>query len=129
MQRRNFLQQTFGAGIATVLSSSLIAQAATATKKTAAAKPFNLNYALHDGMFQNSAGPGCLTQIRFGHAAGFRCIEDNGMMARTYEQQLQIGDLLKSWGMQMGVFVITSDRLHWKTALTRGKREWIDKLL
>lgn len=129
MQRRNFLQQTFGAGIATVLSSSLIAQAATATKKTAAAKPFNLNYAFHDGMFQNSAGPDFLNQIRFAHAAGFRSIEDNGMMARTPEQQQQIGDLLKSLGMQMGVFVITSDNWHWKTTLTTGKQEWIDKML
>lgn len=129
MQRRNFLQQAFGAGIATVLSSSAIAQAATATKKTAAAKPFNLNYAFHDGMFQNSAGPDFLDQIRFAHAAGFRSIEDNGMMGRTPEQQQKIGDLLKALGMQMGVFVITSDNWHWKTTLTTGKQEWIDKML
>lgn len=129
MQRRNFLQQTFGAGVATVLSGSLMAQAATTSKKTSAAKPFNLNYAFHDGMFQNSAGTDFLDQIRFAHAAGFRSIEDNGMMGRTPEQQQQIGNLLASLGMQMGVFVITSDNWHWKTTLTTGKQEWIDKML
>ena len=129
MQRRNFLQQTFGAGMATMLSGSLFGQAAPANQKPSAAKTFNLNYAFHDGMFQNSAGPDFLDQIRFAHAAGFRSIEDNGMMGRTPEQQQQIGNLLKSLGMQMGVFVITSDNWHWKTTLTTGKQEWIDKML
>ena len=128
MQRRNFLQQSLGAGIATVVGSSVLAQT-TATTKTAAAKPFNLNYAFHDGMFKNSGGADFLDQIRFAHAAGFRSIEDNGMMGRTPEQQKKIGDLLASLGMQMGVFVITSDNWHWKTTLTTGKQEWIDKML
>lgn len=129
MERRNFLQQTFGAGMAALLSSPVIAQAGKPAGKTSAAKPFNLNYAFHDGMFQNSAGPDFLDQIRFAHAAGFRSIEDNGMMGRTPEQQQKIGDLLKSLGMQMGVFVITSDNWHWKTTLATGKQEWIDKML
>jgi hydroxypyruvate isomerase len=29
----------------------------------------------------------------------------------------------------MGVFVITSDSWHWKTSLTTGKQEWIDKMM
>jgi hydroxypyruvate isomerase len=31
--------------------------------------------------------------------------------------------------MTMGVFVITSDNWHWKTSLTTGKQEWIDKMI
>ena len=31
--------------------------------------------------------------------------------------------------MRMGVFVITSDNWHWKTSLTSGKQEFIDRLM
>jgi hydroxypyruvate isomerase len=31
--------------------------------------------------------------------------------------------------MRMGVFVITSDSWHWKTSLTTGKQEWVDKMM
>ena len=59
---------------------------------------------------------------------GFRSIEDNGMMGRTADQQKKIGDTLSKLGMNMGVFVITSDSWHWKTSLTTGKQEWIEKM-
>lgn len=95
---------------------------------TTAEKPFNLSYAIHDGMFRNSGGADFLDQIRFAYDMGFRAIEDNGMMERSPEQQKKIGDLLAKLGMRMGVFVITSDSWHWKTSLATGKKEFIDRM-
>jgi hydroxypyruvate isomerase len=91
--------------------------------------PFNLDYAFHDGMFKNNGGADFLDQIRWAHDQGFRSIEDNGMMGRTADQQKKIGDLLAKLGMRMGVFVITSDSWHWKTSLTTGKQEFIDRMM
>jgi hydroxypyruvate isomerase len=51
------------------------------------------------------------------------------MMSRPVEQQKKIGDTLAKLGMTMGVFVVTSDSWHWKTSLTTGKQEWIDKII
>jgi hydroxypyruvate isomerase len=93
-----------------------------------AGKPFQLDYAFHDGMFRQQAGDSFLDQIRFAHELGFRSIEDNGMMGRSEADQKKIGELLASLGMRMGVFVITSDSWHWKTSLTSGKKEWIDRM-
>lgn len=96
---------------------------------TAAEKTFNLDYAFHDGMFKNHGGNDFIEQIKFAHSMGFRSIEDNGMMGRPVEMQKKIGDTLASLGMRMGVFVITSENWHWKTSLTTGKQEWIDKMI
>ena len=92
-------------------------------------KIFKLNYAIHDGMFKNNAGDDFIEQIKFAHSAGFRAIEDNGMMGRPVEQQKKIGDTLAMLGMSMGVFVITSNNWHWKTSLASGKQEWIDLMI
>jgi hydroxypyruvate isomerase len=131
MKRRSFLQQTALAG-ASLLTASGVSAAATPVYKQpvpVADKPFNLNYAFHDGMFKNHAGNDIIDQIKFGYDHGFRSIEDNGMMGRTPEMQKKIGDTLQKLGMNMGVFVITSDQWHWKTTLTTGKQEWIDKMI
>ena len=93
-----------------------------------AGKVFNLNYAFHDGMFKNNGGPNFIDQIKFAHEMGFRAIEDNGMMSRPVDEQKKIGDTLAKLGMQMGVFVVTSDSWHWKTSLTTGKQEFIDRM-
>lgn len=98
-------------------------------EQTIAEKTFNLDYAFHDGMFKNSGGNDFIDQIKFAHSMGFRSIEDNGMMGRPAEQQKKIGDTLASLGMRMGVFVITSDNWHWKTSLTTGKQEHIDRMI
>lgn len=128
MERRNFLKQSALASASLIGFSSL--QAAPKTKgPVKAEKPFNLNYAIHDGMFKNSAGDNFIDQIKFAYDMGFRSIEDNGMMGRTVDQQKKIGDTLAKLGMTMGVFVITSDNWHWKTSLTTGKQEWIDKMI
>jgi hydroxypyruvate isomerase len=128
MERRNFLKQSALASASLVGFSSLQAKPKTEIN-TKGAKPFNLNYAIHDGMFKNSAGEDFIDQIKFAYEMGFRSIEDNGMMGRTADQQKKIGDTLAKLGMAMGVFVITSDNWHWKTSLTTGKQEWIDKMI
>jgi hydroxypyruvate isomerase len=97
--------------------------------QTIAEKTFNLDYAFHDGMFKNNGGNDFIDQIKFAHSMGFRSIEDNGMMGRPVEQQKKIGDTLAALGMRMGVFVITSDNWHWKTSLTTGKQEFIDRMV
>jgi hydroxypyruvate isomerase len=92
-------------------------------------KAFNLPYAIHDGMFANHAGKDFTDQIKFAHDKGFRAIEDNGMMSRTVQEQERIGKTLSDLGMQMGVFVITTESWHWKTSLATGKQEWKDRIV
>lgn len=129
MQRRRFLTQGFAASAAALIAPAALAHPnKDNVENTFAEKPFNLNYAFHDGMFKNHAGNDFIDQIKFAHSMGFRSIEDNGMMGRTPEQQKKIGDTLASLGMQMGVFVITTDNWHWKTTLATGKQEWIERL-
>ncbi len=127
MQRRNFLQRASLAG--TALLTGNILSAAEKHTASLADKTFNLNYGFHDGMFANHAGKNFIDQIKFAHDKGFRSIEDNGMMSRTVEEQKKIGETLTSLGMQMGVFVITTDGWHWKTSLATGKAEWKDKMV
>ena len=129
MQRRNFLKDSLVVGAASLVPSSLLAQKKKAEVTTSDSKPFKLNYGIHDGMFKNNAGDSFIEQIKFAHANGFRAIEDNGMMGRSVEQQKSIGDTLAKLGMTMGVFVLTSDGWHWKTSLTTGKQEWLDRMV
>ncbi len=128
MKRRNFLQNSFLTSAAVITGSQLFANPEK-EKYFSEDKPFNLDYAFHDGMFKNNAGDDFLHQIQWAYDRGFRSIEDNGMMSRPVEQQKKIGDLLAKLGMKMGVFVITSDSWHWKTSITTGKQEWIDKMV
>lgn len=127
MQRRDFMQQSLLAGGA-LISGSVMANQNKGGKGIEDGKTFNLNYAFHDGMFKNHGGNDFVDQIKWAHDMGFRGIEDNGMMGRTVEQQKKIGDTLAKLGMTMGVFVITSDSWHWKTSLTTGKQEFIDRM-
>ena len=115
------------AGAAAFSGPGLFAKNPNPGKETAD-KPFNLNYATHDGMFKNNGGENFIDQIKFAYDNGIRSIEDNGMMSRTPEMQQKIGDTLAKLGMQMGVFVITSDNWHWKTSLTTGKAEFIERM-
>ena len=127
MNRRNFVRSGLLAGAALSTRSSFFSKENKITMQQD--KPFNLNYAFHDGMFKNHGGNDFIDQIKFAHDKGFRSIEDNGMMSRPAEQQKKIGDTLAQLGMTMGVFVITSDSWHWKTSLASGKQEWIDKMI
>ena len=127
MQRRKFLQDSLMAGGGIFAAGSIGSNSQTLNKMEAG-KVFNLNYAFHDGMFKNNGGPNFIDQIKFAHEMGFRAIEDNGMMSRPVDEQKKIGDTLAKLGMQMGVFVVTSDSWHWKTSLTTGKQEFIDRM-
>lgn len=129
MERRKFMQQSL------LASGALFTSATGASAKNNIDHPlndektFHLNYGIHDGMFKGHAGNDFVDQIKFAHSVGFRSIEDNGMMSRTVDEQKKIGDTLSKLGMSMGVFVVTSDNWHWKTSLTTGKQEWIDKMI
>jgi hydroxypyruvate isomerase len=129
MQRRHFLKQGFAASAATLVTSSVFAGPVSGPKQQLPKeKPFNLNYAFHDGMFENHAGKDFIEQIKFAHNMGFRSIEDNGMMRRSEDLQKKIGETLASLGMQMGVFVIDGGD-NWKVSLATGKQEFKDKFL
>lgn len=129
MQRRKFMQQALLTSGALVTSAVSASASNTVKYGRPDEKIFKLNYAFHDGMFKNHAGDDFIEQIKFAHSAGFRSIEDNGMMGRPVEQQKKIGDTLAKLGMTMGVFVITSNDWHWKTSLASGKQEWIDLMI
>ena len=125
MERRGFLRNSAFAGAAVLPGLSLFGN----EKTTELQKPFNLNYGFHDGMFAAHAGKDFIDQIKFAHEHGFRSIEDNGMMDRTPEMQAKIGDTLAKLGMQMGVFVITTNGWHWKMSLATGKQEFKDLIV
>ena len=129
MQRRKFMQQALLAGGSLFVPAASVIARNAGLQKVQDEKTFNLNYGIHAGMFKNHAGDDFVEQIKFAHSMGFRSIEDNGMMGRPVEQQKKIGDTLAKLGMTMGVFVVTTDNWHWKTSLTTGKQEWIDKML
>lgn len=124
MQRRHFMQQSALAG-----AGLLAATVAKAGKKTGMADtPFHLNYAIHDGMFKNSAGNDFIDQIKYAYDLGFRAIEDNGMVGRSADMQQKIGDALAKLGMQMGVFVVDKGGND-ANSLTTGKQEYVDVFL
>jgi hydroxypyruvate isomerase len=114
-------------------ASLLTAAAAKATHKEkehgkVTSEPFHLNYAIHDGMFKNSAGDDFIDQIKFAYDAGFRSIEDNGLPGRTPAMQSKIGDALAKLGMSMGVFVLDKGGNDANT-LTAGKPENVEIFL
>jgi hydroxypyruvate isomerase len=129
MQRRKFMQQA--ALTSAALVSSGIVNAKEENKRediSAADKPFNLNYAIHDGMFSHHAGKDFIDQIKFAHERGFRSIEDNGMRGRDVEQQKKIGDTLSKLGMNMGVFV--AHNIDWqKPTITGNDKSKRDQFL
>ena len=132
MERRNFLKQNMLATGALLGTTSLLASNTNNVAKKYSVmentSPFKCNYAIHDGMFKNTAGPDFIEQIKYAHSMGFRAIEDNGMMGRTPEMQQKIGDTLASLGMHMGVFVVafsSNDKIN----LTTGSQEWRDKFV
>lgn len=125
MNRRKFIARaTAIAGAWTVGRYVTDAHPAAATPEPT----FKMNYAPHDGMFQNHAGKNFVDQIRFMHEQGFRAIEDNGLLGRPVAEQEKIGSTLAQLGMTMGVFVVDAGD-NWKTSLTSGKQEFKDNFL
>ncbi|WP_129716566.1 hydroxypyruvate isomerase family protein [Pedobacter sp. SYP-B3415] len=126
MNRTEFLKAS--ALTAGLVSSGSLFQDAAAYAGPSAAKTFNLNYGPHEGQFENHAGKSFTDQIQYMYDQGFRSIEDNGYLGRSVEQQKKIGDLLAKLGMTMGVFVVDGGD-NWKTSLTTGKKEFVDKFV
>ncbi len=126
MKRSEFIKNSLLAGVALTATGTT---AFSQNKKPGSpSKPFTLNFAPHQGMFETHAGSDFLDQIKFMHEHGFRGIEDNGMLRRSKEEQTKIGDLLGKLDMTMGVFVIDGGD-NWKTSLTTGKQEFLDNFI
>jgi hydroxypyruvate isomerase len=129
MKRSEFIRNSLlTAGAITTGAGLTNTFAAEKTNGTLSDKTFNLDYAPHQGMFQNHAGKSFLDQIQFMYDKGFRSIEDNGYLGRSVEEQEKIGNLLAKLGMRMGVFVVDGGD-NWKTSLTTGKKEFKDKFI
>ncbi len=122
MQRRNFIKTSLAAFAAVTVAPAFSTNSA---KANPAQPTFKLNYAPHDGMFKNNAGPDFVDQIKFMHDQGFRAIEDNGMLKRSVADQERIGNTMAQLGMTMGVFVVDGGE-NWKTSLTTGQQEFKD---
>ena len=108
MERRHFLRTLATSSLFAAVPAAAfpLAQAAPAAAARAPRRTFKLKYAPHFGMFQASAGPDLLDQIRFIADNGFTAFEDNGMMGRPVDVQQQIADLMAKLGLSMGVFVV-----------------------
>lgn len=122
MNRRHFIKNS------ALVGGGLSVAGVPPVSNSEAAKPFNLNYAPHFGMFENSAGKDLFDQLKYMADNGFKSLEDNGMLGRTTEVQTKIGDTLAKLGMTMGVFVIDGGD-NWKTSLTTGKQEFKDNFI
>lgn len=123
MNRRHFVKNN-------LLAAGAFAFAADggATTVKPANKTFNLDYAFHDGMFQNSAGKNFIDQIKYAYDKGFRSIEDNGMTGRNAAEQSKIGETLAKLNMRMGVFVVPKGG-NGANTLAAGKKEFVDIFL
>ena len=121
MRLRNFRQQSAFAGASLFTASAVNA---SSIKNKPGNVPFNLNYAIHDGMFKNSAGNDFIDQLKYAYDLGFRSMEDNGMVGRSKDIQQKIGDTLAKLGMEMGVFVVDKGGND-ANSLTTGKQEYV----
>ena len=123
MERRDFIKKSVAAS---ALAGGILHQGFGAGQP--AKHKFNLKYAPHFGMFENSAGKDVIDQLKFMADEGFPALEDNGMMGRPVEMQNKIGETLVKLGMTMGVFVIDGGD-NWKSSLTTGKPEFRDNFV
>lgn len=125
ISRRQVLQGGLVAG-ASLAAGPLLAS--TKESATVQKPPFKLKYAPHFGMFQNSAGPDPVDQLKFAADEGFRGWEDNGMKGRSVEEQNRIAKAMTSLDITMGVFVVNLDTA-WAPTLSTGNKESLDKFL
>jgi len=129
MKRSEFIKSTLlTAGAITTSGGLSSALASENNNLLAGDKTFNMDYAPHQGMFENHGGKSFLDQIQFMYDKGFRSIEDNSYLNRPVDEQEKIGSLLTKLGMRMGVFVVDGGD-NWKTSLTTGKKEFKDKFI
>ena len=125
MNRRNFVRNSLLAGASIASATTVFGKENKTQQKD---KPFNLDYAFHDGMFKNHGGNDFIDQIKFAYDKGFRSIEDNGLTGRSVEQQTKIGETLAKLDMKMGVFVVPKGG-NSANSLAAGKKEYIDIFL
>jgi len=123
MERRKFIQK---ATLTTALAG--LSPYFGISKGSFSKYSFNLNYAPHFGMFKNHAGNNLVKQIEFMADQGFSALEDNGMMARSIDDQKKIAVALEKYSMRMGVFVIDGGD-NWKVSLATGKKDYLDNFL
>ncbi|HMR91139.1 MAG TPA: TIM barrel protein [Chitinophagaceae bacterium] len=126
MHRRSFVKAGLLTGAATAAGS--LAFGKEKNTPDHADKPFNLDYAPHEGMFRNHGGADFIDQIKYACDKGFRSIEDNGMTGRTPDMQQKIGETLAKLNMRMGVFVVPKGG-NSANSLAAGKQEYIDIFL
>ncbi len=125
MTRRDMLKAGLTASAAIAAAPIL---ASEEESKTLPKGPFKLNYAPHFGMFQNSAGPDLVDQLKFAADEGFRAWEDNGMRGQSPANQEKLGKAMKDLGITMGVFV--ANDIDWSTpTMTTGSKEVLEKFL
>lgn len=82
MHRRNFLQ-TGALGATGLLTTGVLQASPRPAPVLEKGKPFQLDYAFHQGIFREHVGSSFLDEIRFAHNLGFHSKEDNGMMGRS----------------------------------------------
>jgi hydroxypyruvate isomerase len=114
MNRRNFTQSAFLAGLGLSAAPSLFAQSGVV-----APHKYNLNYAPHLGMFRHSAGDDPIDQLNFMADQGFTAFEDNNMNTRPIALQEKMAATMRKRNLTMGVFVAYKDFK--KPTLTRDK--------
>jgi hydroxypyruvate isomerase len=128
IQRRNFLKNTLLGTVGLSTGTSLFAKSEEKNPINFAAKPFQLKYAPHDGMFKHSAGEDILDQLRFMSDQGFTAFEDNEMSGRDVATQEKMGKLMAKLGIDMGVFV--AHKIYWEEPnLASGKADKREEFL
>ncbi len=120
MKRRDFVKKSLVGAAAVGVSSGALAT--NSETQTTSAKPFQLKYAPHLGMFSNSAGKDPIDQLNFMADQGFTAYEDNGMKGREIKMQEKMASIMAKRGLEMGVFV--AHKIYWKEpSLTTGKED------
>ena len=125
MDRRSFINRSVAASTGLALTSPWLAAKPSLVIPS---HDFQLLYAPHFGMFNNSAGEDRLDQLQFMHDVGFRALEYNGLMDQSIDFQEQLGEKLGELNMTMGVFVILTGE-HWMTSLTTGQAKFVDNFV
>jgi hydroxypyruvate isomerase len=115
------------------IKAGVAAGAALATGTALGANPrssgdFKLKYSPHFGMFQNSAGPDLVDQLKFAREQGFHGWEDNGMKGRSVQDQERIAKAMTDLGITMGVFVVNMGTA-WSPTLATGQQQHLDRFL
>ncbi|MRI00112.1 TIM barrel protein [Kriegella sp. EG-1] len=103
MERRNFIKKSALASGTLPLAGSLMSF--NNSESSSSKHNFNLKYAPHIGMFEQSAGNDPIDQLNFMADQGFTAFEDNTMRKREVVLQEKMAKIMQKRGLEMGVFV------------------------